>query len=89
MSLNIANADAQLIFQVARDPQLFGGLVDAGKDIVSAAGSIISPFADATGAVVEGVYDGGKDVVGGVLSGVLGYKEKRDPQLLGGLVDGA
>lgn len=60
--------------------------MDASKDVASAAGSIISPFTDATGAIMGGTYNGLKDVVGGVATGIFDYKEKREPQLLGGLL---
>ncbi|TID18726.1 hypothetical protein E2P81_ATG05708 [Venturia nashicola] len=59
---------------IARDPQLLGGIVEAGKGITSAAGSILAPVAGAAGALVEGVFDGGKGILeglGGILTGVL------------------
>lgn len=44
-------------------------------------------MADAGSSILGGLVDGGKDVVGGVLGGVLGYKEKRQPQILSDVID--
>jgi len=73
-------------YKEKREPQLLGGLVDAGYDLADAAGSIASPFVEAGSSIVGGIASGVGDVAGGVASGIFGYKEKREPQLLGGLL---
>jgi hypothetical protein len=72
---------------------LLGGFADAGKDLLHATGDIIKPFgqivkpfAVAGGDILGGAYEGGKDILGGVASGIFGYKEKREPQIVGGLL---
>lgn len=68
-------------------PQLLGGLLDASYDLADAAGSIASPFVDAGSSIIGGVASGAADVAAGVAEGVLGYKEKREAQLISDVIE--
>jgi hypothetical protein len=68
-------------------PQLLGGLLDAGYDLADAAGSIASPLVDAGSSIIGGVASGAADVAAGVAEGIFGYKEKREAQIISDIIE--